>query len=362
MARRISPSQHASKGIRFSEKSNETILIKCDVQRDQWYSQEDYKRWKKCFRYQARGFRREGYGVLLENSFEDLNPDVQQYITAFAQLDDARYLRGLEQYASKQHHQDRVVLRDRAIQTVLRLQRNMKRRGLLSADEITEKLSLLLERYSQPARRFAERIGVADEIVAKWGEDPQKADQLSLQLSIRESTECASLGSSRWNSSISDLSLTNSSTPRQPCRRTSDKTVLIVVGQETVEGTSNNEVNQSDVANCSMPRRPNRRTSVTKDDIDEELELQYESSTNNLNPQLSFRGIPRDDDIHIKMARQNSRQTPLRPHCRTSDSKETIVVAQRLAEDENPFTMLQVCPQRPDCLTNSSQLLPPLPA
>ena len=231
----MSRNSKITKRVRFAV---ENIIISFDeeVQKEQWYSREDYTEWKRSFRQEARSFRHLGYGVLLKRSFEKPPPDVQHHITAFAQLDGDNYLRGIERYLNKQHDTERVGLKQRSIHGLLRHQRKMKSR--LSPEDLAEELSFLEQEYSRPARRFARRIGIADEVVMRIGENPQKAQQISRQLLRRTERELT-----RWNSS--DSSAANASyQARRPKRRGSGKHET--VEQELLDETSSKDLKQQD--------------------------------------------------------------------------------------------------------------------
>lgn len=189
----------ASKRVRFSNE-DKTVFFEADIQKEQWYSRQDYRDWKRAFREEAREFRHKGFGVLLKDAFERPPRDIQQQITAFALLDGENYLRGIEQYLNKQHDKERVSLKQQTIQGILSHQRVMKHRGHLSPDELAQELSFLNQEYSRPARRFAERIGVADEYVVKFGSDASLATNLVVKLLEGEKKSCYL---TRWNSSDS---------------------------------------------------------------------------------------------------------------------------------------------------------------
>ena len=208
--------------VRFAEQNNQTFLFCTEAYtKDLWYKREDYKEWKQSSRTDARAWRQKGYGILLEDCFEQqASRNVQKYITAFAQLNDEDYLRGVERYLNKKHDMERTSAKQRAIQGVLVHQRRLQKRGDYAADELAEELAFLLQEYSRPARRFASRIGKADEIVAQQGEKPEAAKQLIVELCMKVTPRLA-----RWSTSASPNDAPKAPRlPRQPMRVSTTET------------------------------------------------------------------------------------------------------------------------------------------
>jgi len=168
------------KSVSIVLEQNKTLEYEQDDTIDQeeiWYIGEDYMEMKQRGKYEAKEWRRQGYGVLLRETFSFPHPDAQKHINAFVLLDEERSRRGLERSLSRQHGEERSEMKDRARQSVLIHQRRLRREGL-KYSEMAEKLSSMYQEVTRSASLFARRIAMADEIVVREGEDPSLADQI----------------------------------------------------------------------------------------------------------------------------------------------------------------------------------------
>ena len=202
--------------VRFAEQHNETVLFCTSAySKSLWYTQEDFREWKRSSRNIAKSWREKGFGVLLDDTFERPSSDAQKQITAFVRLDDENYVRGMERYLNQEHDEERTAMKERAMDGFLRYQRRFQRRGDCCPEESAEHLSLFLQDCSHGARRFAERMGVADAIVAREGENPNEACHLLADMAFQPAPSKLA----RWSTSGSVNDAANApQLPRQPMR------------------------------------------------------------------------------------------------------------------------------------------------
>ncbi|EEC45917.1 predicted protein [Phaeodactylum tricornutum CCAP 1055/1] len=142
-----------------------------------WFASEEYAEIKARSRLEVKEWRRQGFGVLLKESFELPRKDTQSYIIAFCQLEGSLSRRGLERQLSRQHGEERSDLKDRSRRAVITHQMRLLRQGL-PLDEIAEQLGLLYREITRPAKIFARRMAKGDEIVAKEGESNEPAEKI----------------------------------------------------------------------------------------------------------------------------------------------------------------------------------------
>lgn len=161
------------RSVLFALEHNQTREYEEDplVEADQiWYIGEDYSLMKARSKMEAKECRRKGFGVLLRDTFAFPREDAQKHLNALVQLDASQSRRGLERSLSRQHGEERSEMKDRARQSVLIHQRRLRREGA-KQDEMAEKLSAMYQEVTRSAFLFARRMGIADEVVVKEGED-----------------------------------------------------------------------------------------------------------------------------------------------------------------------------------------------
>jgi hypothetical protein len=166
--------------IRFNDAENTTRTFDLDplVKSEEiWYQSHDYDEMKLRSRHEAREWRRQGFGCLLQDTFELPTADVQTRLTAFVRLEEEKSRRGLERFLCRQHGEERSAMKDRARQSVLIHQRRLQREGA-PGDEITENVACMYREVSRSASVFARRLGMADELVVKQGEDSALAQEI----------------------------------------------------------------------------------------------------------------------------------------------------------------------------------------
>ena len=112
-----------------------------------------------------------GYGQLLTGTFGDPADDCQENINAFvAGVPDIDNARGLERYMSQDHKDERDQAREDVVEAVLCRQQHLRLEGL-DDNERAEKLRSASRRQSRDARKFARRLGIADDLAAREEQD-----------------------------------------------------------------------------------------------------------------------------------------------------------------------------------------------
>lgn len=168
------------KSVSFADERNETHLFIDDLTvepEEIWYIGDDYTDMKMRSRYEAKEWRKMGFGILLQECFALPRDDAQHYINAFVLLEGSNSRRGLERSLSRRHGEERSELKDRARQSVLIHQRRLQREGM-KYDDMAEKLAAMYREVCRAASIFARRLGMADELVVKCGEDSSLAERI----------------------------------------------------------------------------------------------------------------------------------------------------------------------------------------
>lgn len=158
-----------TKSLRFSEANPSILLIETIDElpvRDIWFAPDDYFDMKAKTRYDAKEWRKKGFGLLLKETFENPADGTQEFLNAFCLLDETMSRRGMERHLSRKHGEERSDLKDRARYCVLSNQRRMKRQGM-KFSELSDHLALIYHDATRPAKIFARRMAKADERAAK---------------------------------------------------------------------------------------------------------------------------------------------------------------------------------------------------
>lgn len=144
---------------------------------DIWWSPDEFARIKMETRQESKEWRRHGFSILLQDSFESPRQDVQECLNAFCQLEGDFTRRGLERQLSRQHGEERSDVKDRSRTSVLLHQRRLKREGL-KLGQIMEQVAHVYRDASRPAKAFARRLGKADRAVVDEGESNTPAEKI----------------------------------------------------------------------------------------------------------------------------------------------------------------------------------------
>jgi hypothetical protein len=171
---------HRIKAVTFADELVQTLHFEEmeDLQYSQiWYAGQDYMEMKANSRSDAKMWRRQGFDILMRDTFQFPRADAQEYINAFVMLEEEHCRRGLERFLSRQHGEERSATKDRARYTVLLQQRDLRKQGM-KIDEIAETLRDVCKETSRVTALFARRLGIADEVVLARGEDSSHAEKI----------------------------------------------------------------------------------------------------------------------------------------------------------------------------------------
>jgi hypothetical protein len=174
--------------LRFDLSKNTTRILDYDDvdytwnSDDFWYTNIEQDEMKEQSKIDAREWRRQGYHVLLNDTFECPRYDVQDYLNAFVQLPDRLNRRGLERQCSRKQGEERSELKENARNVVFRTQQEFDKlhqlpkvdllidagavanRTYNRMDVYEQSLSLCYSDASRCAKVYARRLGKADEI------------------------------------------------------------------------------------------------------------------------------------------------------------------------------------------------------
>lgn len=201
-------SSSSKKTVRFQEDEPPTVLLIEEICElpvlDIWFTADDYFDMKAKTRYDAKEWRKKGFGLLLKETFENPADTAQEYLNAFCMLDVDMSRRGMERHLSRKHGEERSDVKDRARYCVLSAQRRMRRQGMKPA-ELQDHLALIYHDATRPAKIFARRIAKADELAARNESDNTLALDILDQMGVGPR-------SGRMERRLSNLSIRSGST------------------------------------------------------------------------------------------------------------------------------------------------------
>ena len=168
-----------TKTVRFSDERNTILEFENGAllfQHRVWYQAGQYAEMKARSRSDAREARKLGIGCLLSCTFDSPRPDAQVTINAFVRYGEHETRRGLERFLCRDHGDERVDGKDRARSSVIVHQRRLKKESL-SEDDVALTLAAIYGEAVYNASVFARRLGMADALVVKEGEDSSMAEE-----------------------------------------------------------------------------------------------------------------------------------------------------------------------------------------
>jgi hypothetical protein len=136
------------------------MFYKVDSDDASWFPSRSIRKAKEHYFKEGKAWQVRGYGVLLEDCFQ--NP-TQVHLNAFAQLPDEDNLRGAETYLCETLAKERHGMKSRVLQAVVDREIELKLDGSMTADELAAELRLVSEKHSKWAKEFALKMGEADE-------------------------------------------------------------------------------------------------------------------------------------------------------------------------------------------------------
>ena len=237
-----------SKKVRFADSLNRTLVFRSLPELSQKNEKAVDPR-RKC-RQDAKQQKPKGFGVLLKGSFEDPIEECQRNLNAFVQLGEQDLCRGIERYLSPQHKEERDSNKNQVVRAVLE-QQDVNRRSGIIGDTAAEKLRCVSQRYSDTAKVFARRFGIADEHVVKVGEDPSAArSQINSMRAANAKKAFRQPSSKLLKTSIRDMAcLINA---RKACRQASSRELNTSI-QELANDRSLDENISPSVVKSSEP-------------------------------------------------------------------------------------------------------------
>ena len=143
---------------------------------DRWITTAERAQFVLDARLETKAWIEQGCTFLLQGVFHDTSDVAQEKIIACTQLPGRGYCRGLERYVCREHGLTRDSFQKGALRTIVAEWK--KRKGVLSDDECWKEVGDLSRRLTSFAAVFASRVGAADALAARHGEDPSKAKYL----------------------------------------------------------------------------------------------------------------------------------------------------------------------------------------
>lgn len=158
-----------------------------------WFTTDDHNTMKAQSRTDSREWRKYGYHILLNDSYECPDQEqVQDYLNAFVQLPDRYNRRGLERQCSRKHGEERSKVKETSRQIVFQRQEEYMKQNLCHSDECIETVSLCYMRACRSAKDYARRMGKADEI---------EIQRLNICIQFHNNNSCSSI----WNEQPSEV-------------------------------------------------------------------------------------------------------------------------------------------------------------
>jgi hypothetical protein len=233
---------HAKKSVSFQETI--TIVRFHNLGGEpSWHTLEDRKRFLLQARMEADAWISKGcYDFLLKDTFHDTSDfSAQEKMDAYAQLPGDDYCRGLERHVCREHGMKRDGFKKGAIRAIVNEGRKRKERGM-GVDQSWYQLGEISRLLSKHATIFARRVGAADALVVREGEDKSKV----LKLQQQENHDAVDKPVEKG---------LNPATPDEPRR-----TKIITVGEEDIaQDLSNSPMSVTTVNAWSQGHRDSLR-------------------------------------------------------------------------------------------------------
>jgi len=116
-----------------------------------------------CIRL-GRVWKQKGCAALIDNSFEKPTKDTQLKLFTYCTMGDGDCIpRGLERFISTRHGEDRKSCKSNAIECIVDRCTALQLQASCTMADMEEELYKLSIEHSKPARKFARRMGLADE-------------------------------------------------------------------------------------------------------------------------------------------------------------------------------------------------------
>ncbi|CAB9524739.1 expressed unknown protein [Seminavis robusta] len=159
------------KKVRFACRPKTRIYYKHDnVDGCLWFNKDDFRQNKKTLEEEGLQWQAKGYDILLKDSYS--NPSREQLDT-FVQLPGQDYMRGAEPWLCDSLYHQRTFARHRSVEAIIDKEIQLRQMGTKTPEEIAQDLANLYAKLTKPSRDFAKRMGMADELGDKLGENPE---------------------------------------------------------------------------------------------------------------------------------------------------------------------------------------------
>jgi hypothetical protein len=118
----------------------------------------------------GKQWQAKGYDVLFKDVYTNGS---REQLDIYVQLPGADYMRGAETWLCVSLHNERSVSRKRAVETTIQKEIQLKADSKRSPEDVAQELAGFYKELSRPAQDFAKRMGMADELGDKLGENPE---------------------------------------------------------------------------------------------------------------------------------------------------------------------------------------------
>jgi hypothetical protein len=146
-----------------------------------FFSRDEHQAARSSARAAVRSHEGYGQSKLLDGTFSEKSPDLQEKLNRWAEVADLSSQRGLERWANEDHGDGRNQAQFHAIMAVLGAQEDMLRRG---REVDMEKLRKVSTKATRKARHFARMMGKADSfcVMQELRHDPGECDASQLAI------------------------------------------------------------------------------------------------------------------------------------------------------------------------------------
>lgn len=146
-----------------------------------WLAPEELVHLRNLVKADADYLKTKGYGMLLKNGYDENDKSVQKHMNALSQLPGRECPRGTEVHLFHQHRDQVDRIHCKVVQGVLNRQRLLCQKSA-SEELVPEKLRSISRKHSRHSRIFARRLGLADQLAVKEGDDIWKARSIIKEL------------------------------------------------------------------------------------------------------------------------------------------------------------------------------------
>jgi hypothetical protein len=159
------------KMVRFVDRPKVNFFYKHDnLDSCLWFGKHHLRETTKELEEIGKQWQAKGYDVLFKDVYTNACRD---QLDIYVQLPGADYMRGAETWLCDSLHNERSVTRKHAVETTIQKEIQLKADSKKSPEDVAQELAALYKELSRPAQDFAKRMGMADELGDKLGENPE---------------------------------------------------------------------------------------------------------------------------------------------------------------------------------------------